>query len=100
MNHGSRMRSSGERDAKMDAMANTAARGDSLQEELTRQWDMVEVDDRIRRAGYVLIDWVGDAGYVREPMETIAEHLPAGLTIQDIQEALPVLQQRLEPVGI
>src|SRR4051812_36063451 len=58
MNRGSR-KGSGERDAKMDAMANTAARGASLQEELTRQWDLVEVEDRIRRAGYVLIDWVG-----------------------------------------
>ena len=63
----------------MDAMANTAARGDSLQEELTRQWDLVDVDDRIRRAGYVLIDWVDDDGYIREPMETIGEHLPADL---------------------
>src|ERR1035437_1414119 len=100
MNHGSRMRSSGERDAKMDAMANTAARGDSLQEELTRQWDLVEVDDRIRRAGYVLIDWVDDAGFIPQPMETIGEHLPAGLTPKDLEDALPILQQRLEPVGI
>ena len=100
MNRGMRSRSSGERDAKMDAMANTAARGDSLQEELTRQWDLVEVDDRIRRAGYVLIDWVDDDGYIREPMETIGEHLPDKLAIQDLQDALPALQQRLEPVGI
>ena len=40
----------GERDAKMDAMANTAARGASLQEELMRQWDLVEAPDNIRRA--------------------------------------------------
>jgi len=100
MNRGSRMRSSGERDAKMDAMANTAARGESLQEELTLQWDLVEVDERIRRAGYVLIDWVNDAGYILEPMETIGEHLPDGLTVQDLHDALPILQQRLEPVGI
>ncbi len=99
-NRGSRMRSSGERDAKMDAMANTAARGASLQEELTRQWDLVEVEDRIRRAGYVLIDWVTDDGYIRDPMEKITEHLPAGLTPQDINDAIPILQQRLEPVGI
>jgi RNA polymerase sigma-54 factor len=100
LNRGSRQRSSGERDAKMDAMANTAARGASLQEELTRQWDLVEVEDRIRRAGYVLIDWVGDDGYIRDSMETICEHLPSGLTQKDIEDAIPVLQQRLEPVGI
>ena len=100
LNRSSRPRSSGERDAKMDAMANTAARGDSLQEELARQWDLVDVEDRIRRAGYLLIDWVGDDGYIRDPIETIAQHLPAGLTIKDVQDALPILQQRLEPVGV
>ncbi len=100
LNRGSRTRGSGERDAKMDAMANTAARGVSLQEELSRQWDLVEAEDRIRRAGYVLIDWVSDDGYLRDPIETIAEHLPAGLTTQDLQDAIPILQQRLEPVGI
>jgi RNA polymerase sigma-54 factor len=100
LNRGSRMRGSGERDAKMDAMANTAARGASLQEELHRQWDLVDVDDRIRRAGRILIDWVGDDGYIRDPLETIAQHLPAGLTQKDLQDATPVLQQRLEPVGI
>jgi len=100
LNRGTRSRSSGERDAKMDAMANTAARSISLQEELTRQWDMVDVEDRIRRAGYVVIDWVGDDGYIRDPIETIAQHLPAGLTAKDIEDAIPVLQLRLEPVGI
>ena len=91
---------SGERDAKMDAMANTAARGASLQEELTSQWDLVDVEDRIRRAGYVLIDWVADDGYIRDPIEKIAEHLPSGLTQQDILDAIPIMQTRLEPVGI
>jgi RNA polymerase sigma-54 factor len=100
LNRSSRQRSSGERDAKMDAMANTAARGASLQEELTRQWDLVEVEDRIRRAGYVAIDWVGDDGYIRDTMETVCQHLPAGLTTKDVEDAIPVLQQRLEPVGI
>ncbi|MGN6370348.1 MAG: RNA polymerase factor sigma-54 [Phycisphaerae bacterium] len=100
MNRGSRSRGAGERDAKMDAMANTAARSVSLQEELTRQWDLIDVEDRLRRAGYVLIDWIGDDGYIRDPLETIAQHLPAGLTPKDLEDAIPVLQQRLEPVGI
>jgi RNA polymerase sigma-54 factor len=100
MNRGSRSRGNGERDAKMDAMANTAARGASLQEELTRQWDLVDVEPRIRRAGYVLIDWVSDDGYIRDSIDTIAQHLPSELTVKDLQDAIPVLQQRLEPVGI
>jgi len=100
LNRGNRSRGSGERDAKMDAMANTAARGASLQEELIRQWDLVEAEDRIRRAGAILLDWVDDEGYIRDPLEKIGEHLPAGLTLRDLQDALPVLQQRLEPAGI
>ncbi len=100
LNRPSRSRNSGERDAKLDAMANTAARGASLQEELIRQWDLVEEEDRIRRAGTVLLDWVDEEGYIRDPLEKIAEHLPSGLTIKDLQDAMPVLQQRLEPPGI
>ena len=99
LNRGSRARGSGERDAKMDAMANTAARGASLQEELAAQWDLVDVADRIRRAGRILIDWITDDGYLREPLETITEHLPDGLTVKDFQDAIPALQERLEPPG-
>jgi RNA polymerase sigma-54 factor len=100
LNRGSRSRGSGERDAKMDAMANTVARGKSLQEELQEQWDLVETEGRIRRAGYILIDWVGDDGYIRDSLETIAQQLPPELTVKDLQEALPIMQERLEPVGI
>jgi RNA polymerase sigma-54 factor len=100
LNRGNRVRSSGERDAKMDAMANTPARSESLQEELTRQWDLVEVPPKIQRAGYLLIDWVDDDGYIRDPIEMIGQNLPDGLTIKDLQDAIPIMQERLEPVGL
>lgn len=100
LNRGQKSRGAGERDAKMDAMANTAARGLSLQEQLTEQWDLVETDSTIHRAGYILIDWVGDDGYIRDPLETIAQQLPTDLTIEDLQRALPIMQERMEPVGI
>lgn len=100
MNRGTKSRYSGERDAKLDAMANTAARGASLQEELQRQWDLVEVPEEIHRAGYVLIDFVEDDGYIRDDFEEVAKHLPDGVTREDLDRALPILQQRLEPPGI
>lgn len=103
LNRGTRVRNTGERDAKMDAMANTAARGASLQEELIRQWDMVEdVPDRLHKAGYVWIDWVDDNGYIKDPIETIIEKLPAngGITRDDLEQALPMLQARVEPAGL
>ena len=85
----------------MDAMANTAARGASLQEELTRQWDMVEdVSESIKRAGYVWIDWVDETGYVKDAMEVIAEKLPPNVSREDMDRALPLLQERVEPPGL
>ncbi len=112
LNHGSRVRSSGERDAKMDAMNNTAARSKSLQEQLIEQWDLIEIEPRLHRAGHLLIDWVTDDGYLRDPLETIAQQLPQPspsapepntpppITLQDLQEALPIMHARLEPYGI
>ncbi|MEI8194808.1 MAG: RNA polymerase factor sigma-54 [Phycisphaerae bacterium] len=100
LNRGSRSRFSGERDAKLDAMANTAARACSLEEELTRQWDLVDVDPKTFRAGIILLEWVGDDGYIRDPMETICQHLPPDLTQADLEATLPILQQRLEPPGV
>jgi RNA polymerase sigma-54 factor len=100
MNRGARSRGAGERDAKLDAMANTAARGASLHEELQRLWELADVDEKTHRAGLVLLDWVEDDGYIRDPMEKICEHLPAGLAQADVEAALPVLQARLEPPGV
>ena len=44
---------------------------------------------------------MGDDGYIRDPIETISVAFAGGPdAAQDIQDAIPVLQQRLEPVGI
>jgi RNA polymerase sigma-54 factor len=91
---------SSDRDPKLEAMANTAARGISLQEELLQQWNMVEVDPAIRRAGQVLIDWVDEDGYIRDSLDVICRELPQGVRREDLQNAIGVLQRRLEPAGI
>lgn len=59
----------GERDAKMDAMANTATRGECLREQLMRQWALVDAEEPVKRAGEVLIDWMDEDGYVRSEAE-------------------------------
>ncbi len=103
MSRGSRMRNDGERDAKLDAMANTAARGISLQEELHVQWDLADdVPEHLRKAGNVLIDWVDEAGYIRDDLSVIAgdSHMPAGVTQEDLEAVFPVLQRRVEPPGL
>ena len=101
LNRGSRSRGTGERDAKMDAMANTAARDESLQEALIRQWDMVEdVPENLKRAGHIWIDWVDANGYIKDPIDTLVERLPPDITRDELETSLPLLQQRLEPPGI
>src|SRR6476646_10636610 len=48
----------GERDKKLDAMNNTAARGITLQEHLLGQWAFVETTPPVRKAGELLINYV------------------------------------------
>lgn len=78
----------GERDKKLDAMANTESRGESLREALLRQWGLVETSPEIRRAGEVLIDWMDDDGYLR----TEREHQPRGGNGDE--DSTPLIMQR------
>ena len=91
--------STGERDVKMDAMANTASRPVSLYEYLNGQWVFVEMDERIRQAGELILSHIEDDGYLRTPLTEIAEkHVPP-FTAQEMNEALRGVQT-LEPAGI
>ena len=94
-----RRRASGERDAKMDAMANTACRPKSLTEYLQQQWAFVEVNGRIRRAGELIINYIEDDGYLRTPLEQIAEQHVPPFTREQMEEALSWVQT-LDPPGI
>lgn len=91
----------GERDPKMEAMANTEARGASLQEVLHQQWNMIDdVPAATHRGGSVLIDWVDEDGFLRDSLDTICRSLPPGVRREDLEAALPILQQRVEPAGV
>ncbi len=68
------VRDNRERDAKMDAMANTPSRGMSLADHLLEQWRFAEVHDpAIRAAGARLIEYVDDDGLLTTPLETVRE---------------------------
>ncbi len=67
-----RVRNTGERDAKLDAMATTPSRGMSLLEYLESQWAMIEAPEPIKRAGTVLINWMDPDGYIRLESERSA----------------------------
>ena len=89
----------GERDRKLDAMANTAARGITLQEHLLGQWAFIEVPSGVRKAGEVLINNIDSDGYIRLPLEQIQKESKTPVTLEDIQTALKHVQA-LEPPGI
>ncbi|MBX3374278.1 MAG: RNA polymerase factor sigma-54 [Phycisphaeraceae bacterium] len=94
----------GERDGKMDAMANVAGRGPSLAEVLETQWRFVEADDDTRRAGSLIIQFIGPDGLLTDGLDAILEHaqrLPGPApSAEDLERALRLLQAHLEPAGI
>jgi RNA polymerase sigma-54 factor len=89
----------GERDKKLDAMNNTAARGITLQEHLLGQWAFIEGTPAIRAAGEAIIIHIDREGYLRITLEDIAKESKTPLAIEDLQAALKLVQ-RLEPAGV
>ncbi len=79
----------GERDAKLDAMANTASRGEDFKQLLLHQWALIETNDEIRAAGEHLIDWMDEDGYLRSERE----HHPASDN-GNVAEARPLKIRR------
>jgi RNA polymerase sigma-54 factor len=88
-----------ERDAKMDAMANTASRPINLFEYLMSQWSLVEADPEIRRAGEAILGHIEADGLLRSSLETIRESLDPLPPLETLQEAL-VRVQNLDPPGV
>ena len=95
-----RPRDKGERDAKLDAMANTVARPPSLTDQLLDQWRMIETDGDTRQAGEYLIGFIDDDGYIRTDCQTILDRAPPGITQELLDETLDLLQRNVEPVGL
>ena len=94
----------GERDGKIDAMNNAPSRGEGLVEQLLKQWMFVETDEVIADAGKVIIEYVGDDGFLGADLETIREQAIASkgtdLPIELLERALAIVQRELEPSGI
>ena len=93
-------RDKGDRDAKLDAMANTAARQQSLPDQLIDQWHLIDCPQHLRRAGEHLIGFIDADGYLRTDAPTLREQVPSGVDPDDLDEALELLQKGIEPVGI
>jgi RNA polymerase sigma-54 factor len=95
---------SGERDRKMDALANVEARAKGLTDELLDQWSFAEVDDEMARAGELLISYIDDDGLLGADLETILDqnrNVPGlNLTIEQLEKALQEVQRNLDPPGV
>ncbi|MEM8873261.1 MAG: RNA polymerase factor sigma-54 [Planctomycetota bacterium] len=96
----------GERDGKLDAMANTAARSGTLGEELLDQWRFVEAAPSVRKAGEILIGYIDADGYIRQTLEEVVEQAEQsnGRTalppMDDFTTALGLIQRTLDPAGV
>ena len=97
-------RHNGERDKKMDAMANLAARGASLTDQLLDQWKFAEVEPEIAAAGEKIIAYINNDGLLGADLETILDqnrNVPGlNLSLDLLQRALHEVQHNLEPPGI
>ncbi len=89
----------GERDAKLDAMANTASRPEGIDEFLLRQWHLLDLDEDTRRAGDSIIYHLEDDGYLKVPLENVAEDARPPVAIEVVEQALKIVQ-KLDPIGI
>ncbi len=95
---------SGDRDVKMDAMANVADRGKSLTEQLLHQWSFAEVAPDVSAAGQVLIGYIGSDGLFEADLSEILEQnrdIPGlALTPELLENAMTELQHWLDPPGV
>ncbi len=92
-------RATGERDSKLDALANTPAPEQSLMEYLMQQWAFVEVPDEIRAAGEAIIFHINEDGYLRAALEELAGEDESPIPLDSLQAALPQVQ-KLDPPGV
>lgn len=98
-NGSGRYEGEGERDRKLDAMANTAARAGNLNDYLIDQWAFIEAPPEVRRAGVVIIGFITPDGYLRTPLEQIATETKNAPSPTDLEAALKLVQ-RLDPAGV
>lgn len=96
---GGRFEGAGERDKKMDAMANTAARAGNLNDWLLDQWAFIEAPNDVKRAGEVIVGFITPDGYLRTDFEKIREETKNPPTVEHLQHALDLIHT-LEPAGV
>jgi RNA polymerase sigma-54 factor len=90
---------SDETDKKLEALKNTEAAPLSLHEYLSEQFGLVEADEKIKKAGQLIIDYIDDRGYLTVRLEQLVNHEKNDFTLEDLNQALGLVQ-KLDPVGV
>lgn len=88
-----------QQDKKLEALKNTEANSQSLNEALSEQWRLIEADEKIKKAGNRIIDFINDRGYLSVRLEQLHNSDEAELSMKDLQNALKLIQT-LEPAGV
>jgi RNA polymerase sigma-54 factor len=91
--------SSGDSDRKLEALQNTAAQGQSLNDFLKEQWRLVEAEPNIKAAGEVIIDYLDEKGYLTVRLEQLHHPDKPELSLGCLQRAMELVQ-KLEPAGV
>jgi RNA polymerase sigma-54 factor len=90
---------SGDPDKKMEALQNTAANGQSLNDSLKDQWRLVDADEKVKAAGDLIIDYLDEKGYLTIRLEQLHNKDKHDFGIEHLQQALELVQ-KLEPAGV
>ncbi len=88
-----------EPDAKLEAIKNTAAPSQSLNDYLHEQWRLAEAPEPVKIAGSLIIDYIDSRGYLSVRIEQLHNKDKNGFSIDDLNKALSLVQT-LDPLGV
>ncbi|NUN24428.1 MAG: RNA polymerase factor sigma-54 [Candidatus Jettenia caeni] len=88
-----------ERDQKQEALENTAAKPMSLHDYLMGQLSLIDFPSHLAEAAENIIYSIDKSGYLASPLEEIVQSLEKPLPVEEVKEALKVVQS-LEPPGV
>lgn len=89
----------GDKDKKLEALENTAARGTTLQDHLSAQIHLMSIPARTEEICHEIIYNIDNAGYFPFGFQDIADALPFKLSEDDFDDALNLIQS-LDPIGV
>jgi len=88
-----------EPDRKLEAMNNAPDLGVSLNDYLNEQWRLVDADEKTKKAGEQIIDYIDEKGYLKVRLEQLHNKDKNDFGMEDLEKALKLVQQ-LEPAGV